>query len=211
MKKLCRIAWIIPLLVSCTQHSVSSAKQFSAWINDESNGCKVSKEVNGMILEVKYLPPAFIALKDLETSQSPRVTFDSLYNSYQYSTTFLLTFKPKDQEKGPDVMYKDVPDYKAYVERSMTLNFDLESKLMLKTDKDEYKPVLSSLENTYGLSKGRSVYMVFTAKARKEELDQAAFYDLVYTDDIYDLGILHFMFDYRSIKKHLPEVNIHHS
>lgn len=213
IKKKLLIVGLLPLLMmGCSSQSVvSSAKSYSSWLNNEKNGCKVTKEVNGMVLEIKYLPPSFLALKDLESAQETGASYDSLLNAYQYSTTFLITFKPKDEENGQDVMFKDVTNYKEYIERSMTLNFDLESKINLKTNAGEYKPVLSSLENTYGLSKARNIYMVFTAKDKKNELIDADYFDLTYSDDIYSLGILHFIFDYKTIKKHLPIVDIKHS
>ncbi|MBS1636296.1 MAG: hypothetical protein JST26_10290 [Bacteroidetes bacterium] len=189
---------------------VSTVQEYSTWLNQKENGYIQEKEAGGMILQVKYLPATYLALKEFETKKG-MLSFDSLLSAYKYSTTFLLSFRPKDAEKGEDVMLKDVTDYSEYVERSMTLNFDLESRLELKTSTDNYKPVLSSLENTYGLSKGRSIYMVFTAKTQRDELQKASYYDLVYTDDIYNLGILHFMFDLPAMQKHEPQIKLHHS
>ena len=190
---------------------VSSAQEYAEWINQEENGFIQQKEVNGMVIQVKYVPATYLALKDFELRQNKNQTLDSLLKAYKYSTTFLFDFLPKDSQNGQDIMYRDVKDYKEYVERSMTLNFDLESKIELKTDKGVYRPVLSSLENTYGLSKGRRVYLVFTGKEKKDELLNAKFYDLVYTDDIYNLGILHFNFDLSTMHEHEPTLKQPHS
>lgn len=197
------------LLAGChSPATVSSSRQFAEWLNDDKNGCLIKKQVNGMVVEVKYLPPSFSALKELESGQY-KANYDSLLRDYCYSATFLVSFRPADDKEGQDVMYRNVNNYQEYIERSMTLNFDLESKIKLEASGTEYRPVLSSLENTYGLSKGRTVYMIFSAKEKKNELPEADTFDFVYEDDIYQLGILHFVFDHRHIREQLPQVNIH--
>ena len=191
----------------CKKMSISSSIEYNNWLNNIDNGCKVSKEVNGMIIEVKFLPSNYLALKEAESLGNLN-SYDSLLKSYKDSNTFLFTFKPKEGHKGDDVMFKNVADYKDYIERSLELNFDLESKITLKTKNDSYSPVLSSLENTYGLTKGRRVYIVFTEKTPQKELQKSPVFDLIYTDDIYDLGILHFTFDNKKIKENLPQIEL---
>lgn len=160
-----------------------------------------------MIIEIKYLPSTYLALKELN-EKSNQLEFDSLLKTYQNSTSFLLTFKPKEGHKGDDIMFKNVANYKEYIERAVDLNFDLENKLVLKTNVGNFTPVLSSLENTYGLTKGRQVYIVFADKNIKNEINNASVFDLVYTDDTYNLGILHFTFDFEKIKKNSPIIDL---
>ncbi len=193
-------------LSSCQSNLVKNTHEFNQWLSNPENGCKIKKEVNDMIIEVKLLPPSYLALKEME--QSNGLKFDSLLSVYKNSTTFLMSFKPKEGHKGDDVMYKNVISYKEYVERALELNFDLESKVVLKSSNREFKPVLSSLENTYGLTKGRQVYIVFTDNVSKEELQNEDSLDFIYTDDEFKLGILHFEFDYNSIKNNLPKIDL---
>ncbi|MCE3227868.1 MAG: hypothetical protein K0S32_2419 [Bacteroidetes bacterium] len=209
MIRLLKFPFLVLILAftCCKNKSISTASEYNNWLNDPENHCKLSREVNGMIIDVKYLPENYLALKE---SEGDRNKFDSLSETYKGSTTFLISFKPKEGHKGDDVMFRNVEDYKAYIERSLELNFDLESKIVLKTTGDSYAPVLSSLENTYGLTKGRQVYLVFTEKTSKEEIKKSDVLDFIYTDDIYQLGILHFTFDHKTIRKSLPQIELNH-
>lgn len=192
---------------TCGNKTVSNHIEYNKWLSNSENGCKVIKEVNGMIIEVKYLPINYLALKELDANRTTQ-QFDSLVKIYQYSTTFSITFKPKEGHQGNDVMFDGISDYKGYIERAMELNFDLESKIKLNANNQTYSPVLSSLENTYGLTKGRQVYLVFADKTQKGELEKSSTIDLVYADETYNLGILHFTFDYNAIKKNLPKIDL---
>ena len=207
MKRISLLVSVTIIFAGCKQSTVSTAHEYSEWFNKEENGCKVVRTVNNMNITVKLLPASFLALKEFESSQG-KTTFEHLYDQYKDSKTFLISFNPDDQEKGADVMYKDVANYKEYVERSLTLNFDLESKIKLEAGKKEYTPVLSSLENTYGLSKGRDVYMVFAPTENRDELDKAPYFDFIYSDDLYQLGTLHFVFDNNKINSSLPGVQL---
>jgi hypothetical protein len=201
------IASLALIFTGCKNTTVSHAIEYNEWLNKSENACKVSKEVNGMIIDVKLLPQNYLALKESETKDGYN-KYDSLLKTYEHSTTFLLTFKPKEGHKGNDVMFEGVENYSDYIERSTELNFELESKIVLKTNKGSFAPVLSSLENTYGLTKGRQVYLVFADKNLKNEIQNSDLLDLVYTDDIYNLGILHFTFNYEKIKRNLPQLDL---
>lgn len=199
------LLFLMSLSTACGRKTVNDVHEYQAWLASKENPCKVSRRVGDMLISMKYLPPEFLALKDYEHSQR-RLNYDSLLNTYQHSVTFLMTFETTKGQEGEDVMYKDLGDYKEYVERSMTLNFDLESRVQLKGGFGSCYPVLSSMENTYGLSKGRDVYLVFSSREKDYDLYTQSSWDLVYEDDIYQTGILHFTYNYPEIKKQLPEI-----
>lgn len=195
------------LLQACSGKKVSNAEDYSMYLNNEANGFKKSKKVGDMLISVKYLPVDFLALKDLDSDKNKK-KYDSLINSYKSSTTFLLSFQTIKGQSGEDVMTKGIENFEQYVERTMTLNFDLESKTKIVVNNKEYTPVLSSLENTYGLSKSRNVYLVFADPSLNKELANANRVDFVYSDDLYNVGILHFGFDKKLLDKNLPQVDI---
>lgn len=195
------------LFQGCSPSTMHTAKEYNAWLNNPENHCKVSKKVGNMVISMKYMPPQFLALKEYE-STNRLLNYDSLLSSYEHSVTFLMSFETKQGQEGEDVMYKDLASYKEYLERSMTLNFDMESKVQLQGSFGSCYPVLSSLENTYGLSKGRDVYLVFSSKEKAYDLMKEAYWDLVYQDDIYQTGILHFIFTPPVLKDKLPEITL---
>jgi hypothetical protein len=195
------------LLAACKPSSIHTTREYQSWLNQSENQCKVSKKVGDMLISVKYLPVNFLALKEYEQSDK-KLSYDSLLNVYRHSVTFIMTFETTKKQEGEDVMYKDLSNYKEYVERSLTLNFDLESKVQLKGNFGSCYPVLSSMENTYGLSKGRDVCLVFSSKEAAYDLMEEPYWDLVYEDDIYHTGILHFTFNYPELSKKLPLITL---
>ncbi len=195
------ISWVC--LTACSTSHVKNSTEYLQWLNDEHNECCVTRVVNFMKVKVKYLPSQYLALKEYEAS-GKKLNYDSLVNYYQQSESFLVSFAPNDLEKGNDVMFDGISNYQEYVERVFTMNFDLESKFKLKTETEEYKPVLTSFENTYGLSKSRDVSIVFASKSKQQPLNASAYLDVSYNDEIYELGILHFVFNIKGIKKALP-------
>lgn len=149
-----------------------------------------------MELTMKYLPPEYLLCKELKDHPSyTQQQSDSLKEAFYHTHTFLMTIGP-DEEKGNkgDVMTSGVSSYREYVEKVMNMNFAMEDRIVLKVGEDEYKPVLSTLENTYGLKNSRNIILVFAPSKNKDELNQKQDMDLVYTDDLFGMGILHFGF-----------------
>jgi hypothetical protein len=86
-------------------------------------------------------------------------------------------------------MYRGVGNYQAYKRRVMDLNFNLDRYVRLRDGEKEVKPLLHTLENTYGATEGRSLYLVFeNAAAGGSTLD------FVFSDEILGTGISHFRF-----------------
>jgi len=206
--KTCFFCLLIIFCSSCGKE-ISTLSEFNSFVSDSENGLKVSKSVNGVLISVIYTPPEYISLKEMELHGfKGKEKYDSLLNNNKASASFLMIFGP-DESKGnkDDIMYTGLKNFKEYVERAMTLNFDLEQQITLSTEENDYLPVLSSLENTYGLSKDRKINIVFTSLKEQKNLKEAMKYDFIYSDETYDVGILHFEFDKEKIEENLPEIN----
>ena len=200
---------VIAVVFCCScGKKISSVNEFNSFINDAKNGLKISKSVNGVTLSVIYTPPEYLTLKEMESNNyKGKEKYDSLLANNKASASFLMIFGPDEsKENKDDIMYKGLKNFKEYVERAMTLNFDLEQLVTLNTGSNNYLPVLSSLENTYGLSKDRKVNIVFSSIKGQKKLSEETKYDFVYEDETYDIGTLHFEFDKKEIEKNLPEI-----
>ncbi len=200
---------LLNLLVGC-KGKVATVNDLKSWINNPKQGLVASKSVNGVKVNIHYLPPQYNALKEMEsTGLTGKASYDSLLLQQQKVATFLMVLAP-DEDKGTkgDIMYKDIQNFKQYVERSLTLNFDLENQIELKTDKGEYKASLSSLENTYSLTNDRKINFVFTPTTKEDELTLAKEYDFIYNDESFGLGTLHFYFNKKEIEASLPEITV---
>ncbi len=199
------VALLIILFSGC-EKKIHSLKEFNEWINNTDHGYKISKSVNGVIVTMIYTPPEYIALKKMETNGlTGKITYDSLLKENELSAAFIMVFGPDESEGNTnDIMYDGLKTFKEYAERALTLNFDMENKVELRINQLSYAPVLSSLENTYGLSKDRKVNLVFAPQSVKTELAAATDFDVVYSDETFGLGILHFYFNKKEIARHLP-------
>jgi hypothetical protein len=189
------------LLSSCTQKSVNSFEEYLAWLNDESNGLVMSKEAGGIIIKVKQLPSNYLAYQDLMNSQEiDKNIVDSVINSYDKSITFLMTIGVDGDVKKGDIMYQGVKNYEEYKQQLYQLNFDIENDISLDIEGKIYKPVLSHLENVYGLTDSRNITIVFVPETEEEQSFYMAEEILfTYDDELFDTGINHFTFNREDI------------
>jgi hypothetical protein len=195
-KLLCYALLFIAALTGCTgRKETDSVQQYLSWINDPEAGLVQRRQVNNLLLSVKYLPPQYLASRDRDLSPEGK---DSMARYYSESKAFLLTITPlaaPDKEPGKsDVMFYDLKDFQEYKQRSHTMNFEMEEYVKLIAGNRTYHPVLSSLENTYGLEEGRNVYLVFSDDQRGKELNAAAELDIVFNDELFSTGLNHFVF-----------------
>jgi hypothetical protein len=192
---------------SCNKKT-ATLHQYGNFISDTENGYKISKSVNDVLVSVIYLPPEYISLKQMKNLDfKNQLQYDSLLAINKCSPTFIMVFAP-DETRGNknDIMYDGISNFKEYTQRALTLNFDLEKNVKLLINEQNYTPVLTSLENTYGLTKDRKVNIVFAPKHYKNEFEQATAFDFVYTDEIFGVGTLHFYFDKKNLAVIIPEI-----
>ena len=192
------------LLFSCKRQQVNSVSYYSKWINNPDNGLFITRKINGLQLSIKYLPSEFLEYKDREGNESAHLE----QNDYKNTLTFLMTIGP-DEEKGNknDIMFDEISSYKEYTERLLALNFEIDKNITLKTRDLELKPVLSNLENTYGLSKNRSIVIAFApTDEQRKKIEKADELEFTYSDELFDMGTMHFNFSGSDIN-HLPYIS----
>lgn len=192
---------------ACKHGKINDATQYLKWINDEAHGLVKTKYVNGMELKIKYFPPQFSAY--MEWKDMPRYTAhqrDSLVGLYKNNVTFMLSIGPDERKaKGGDIMFQNVSNYKEYAERTHTMNFEMEEFITLEIGDQKYRPVLSSMENVYGLDAKRNIILVFAPSEKNDShLKNAEKMDFVYADELFELGVNHFVFNRKDINN-IPE------
>ncbi|MGB0522467.1 MAG: hypothetical protein ACPGJS_05880 [Flammeovirgaceae bacterium] len=202
------IAFLLCLLIGC-RHTIGSAADFQQWLSQEENGLIQQKKSNNLALTAKYLPPQYLALRDLSAFEHPsKAVYDSLLETYTHSLTFLLTISPnKTKQAAGDIMYRGIKDYLAYKERVSQLNFGIKKYIRLHTKNKTFKPVLAAFDNTYSLVEHRSVYLVFTEDELESGFLDGEELDLVFNDEIFQTGINHFKFKREDILN-IPSIKI---
>lgn len=202
--KVYKLTWLsilIPILLSCGRNEISSYEEYVKWLNDEENGLVMNKKVDGITIKLKYMPSDYLAYQDLSGEKSiNKSAIDSIVSGYQKSLTFLMTLGVDGKMKKGDIMYQDISNYEEYKQKLYAMNFEVEQLTILTLGDKKYKPVLSSLENVYGLTDSRNITLVFVPDTENEK----SFYTsdkvlLSYDDEIFNTGINHFTFNREDI------------
>lgn len=183
-----------------TPEYLDNVEVYLRWLNNPQNGLVRSKTVNGFSLTVKYLPPDYLACRELADGKEYSAAYkDSIRSIYNQGMSFLLRIAPDEESHSSDIMFWNARNYQEYKERFLNLNFTISEYIALKTDRGKYNPVLSNLENVYGLTPGRNLQFVFVDEQHPNGLKEAAFFDFIFTDEIFDTGINHFVFSREDI------------
>ena len=196
---------LMSLIGQSCERKLKDIGSFYKWINDPENGMVKSASAGGVKVTLKYLPPEYLVYQQIEEEGMKGSKIDSLLNAQKYSKVFLMTIGPAETGSG-DIMYKELDNYKQYKERVLQMNFDMASYLEIHAGTSIYKPMLSTMENTYSTSESRNIYMVFIDdKKQKGDLINAKELELVFQDELFQSGINHFVFNKKEMD-HLPEM-----
>ncbi len=181
---------LIPLLIGCSDSKMEfeGVSDYLAWNRNADYGLVKIKEINGFKVSARYLHPEYLALKECRIP-SP-AEYDSLLALYHDTYTFLLNIGPDHLSSG-DVMSASVSNYDEYQQLFHILNFQMDQLITLSSGNVENPPLNFSMENTYGLTDDRNIYLVFT----REESSLEAPVTLSFNAAIFGLGICNFQFD----------------
>lgn len=211
--KILRKSWILMmagifLMYSCSR--INSEHAYYRWLNAEKHHLFVTKTINGVSLSVKFLPPEYLAYKELNGRHPSKNVIDSTVNIYHHCITFLLTMKMENRDpetKTGDLMYKDITSPEQYDDRLQDLSFKMSEYVKLETELNTYTPVLHTFENTYGISAARSIYLVFALKDNNnDDLFTSENLDIVFDDHVFMTGISHFRFRRKDLDN-IPQLN----
>ncbi|MBK9288487.1 MAG: hypothetical protein IPN38_12575 [Flavobacteriales bacterium] len=170
-----------------------------AYANAPENGLVRSRDVQGIRTTVRLIPPQLEALRDRVTNATD---LDSAVKEQDRQLCFLVNLGPDGKHFNGDVMYSGAQSKEEFLQQAYDLNFNWEAMVSLRCGGRTYAPVLSSLENTYSLTKDRNVMLVFVP----ETSGDPAFYgseqlELVIADEHLGTGIQHFTFDRAALRK----------
>lgn len=195
------LIFIIFTLTSCSFFNKELVwNDYVKYINDEENGLVKKKYINHLELTMKYLPPAYLVHRELRDDTSFTVKQkDSILSLYSNNLTFVLSVNPDERDGDSpieDVLFYNLKSKEEYTQRMMHLNFEIKEDLeLICDDKIKYSPVLTNMENSYGLSKGRNITLVFTPLKTKDEFLKAKNITVSWNDEVFETGQHYFSFD----------------
>lgn len=181
-------------------HKELEWKDYVKYINNEDNGLVVKKYANHLEVALKYLPADYLVHRELENDTSfTSKQRDSILESYSHNLTFVLSINPDEREGESfieDVLFYDLKTKEAYTQRMMYFNFDIKHDIELSCDStSQYTPVITNMENNYGLSKGRNITIVFTPLKSKEEFKNSKTITVKWNDEVFETGLNYFKFN----------------
>lgn len=192
-------------LLSCTK-TFKSLEEYTGYLADETNGLLVTKTSGGLAFKMKYLPPEVLTLRELKKENSQDV--EKIMASYQDNFTFVLSIEPTpDAKQIEDIMYLGVASMEDYQERVHKMNFEFHHYLSIKIDDDLIYPVLTQMENSYSLEKGRRIILVFSNDQINQVVEQNQDLKIEYNDHVFLTGIHKFLFKSEDIKR-VPKLNL---
>ncbi len=151
---------------------------------------QVSKVISGFEVKMEYQPRHLLAPDTGSAKQNNDLNF-------------VLTIAPlKDyNDEYKATMFEKITKFEEYKDRVYNLNFEMDKLVEMSLDggSTAYVPVLFNTENTYGLTKEIKINVVFAPQKSAQEFTAAQELDLVFTDEIFDTGISHFVFDNHKI------------
>lgn len=184
------------LFGACSKELPRNVLGLQEYVAEPENGLVRSRTVEGIITTVKLIPPELNALREagnITDSCSTKLT--ELKTQYASQLYFVVNLASDGEKHTGDVMYTGVYDVEAFKQQAYDLNFAWDEMVKLRCGSTTYKPALSALENTYGLTKDRNVVIVFTPEGN-EDLDffSSQFIELEITNDLFGTGVQHFKF-----------------
>lgn len=198
MKWLIHITLITTLFSSCSSEEIfKSEASYNAALNNTDYGLVKTKTVNGIIMSVRYLPTDLLVLRELNNRTTvSQAELDSLRQQYVNSKTFVLTLTPDTNQTKADLMFGGVGSKEEYQEKVLKLNFGMDQYTSLHSLNAEYTPVLTNMENIYGLKASRDFNIVFVPRSVDEKLDYESSESLkfVFDDPYFKTGLNQFVF-----------------
>lgn len=199
------------VLIGCVSSSCNHSMEPSVylrWLNNPENGVVLSKKNNGFIVTVKYLPTDYFISKELIKTKDIAQA-DSIRSLYKDNVYFIMHIDndPEKIEESADIMFRDIHGYPDYAERVYNLNFSLEESIELKIGDATYNPVLTSLENHYGLDGGRNIIIVFSPQKKNQVLNLQEGAEFIYDDQTFGMGQTHFYYSAETFNN-IPDLAI---
>lgn len=166
------------LEVSCTKQKIQTADYLN-YIENKSNGLKVSKNIGEIDYTVQYKPLEYILLKENKNEDQQKRKED-LQGMQYYTLSYSLVNSRKDILKAGLNAKED------YYERVNYFSFGLQNDIYLVDGRDTMDCKLFNYVRSYGLSPKADFIMAFETNKDQTPHDKL----IVIEDKIYGGGII---------------------
>jgi len=201
MRDLITISLLV-ILTGCTPAPPTGAASSNGLWSGSENALTRIRVANGIRTSVTLVPPEQVAELEGDTWAPDTSAEQTATAAYAKQLYFVVNLATNDTSRKTDVMFNGVRDVTSFKEQAYDLNFGWDQRVKLRCGSHTYTPRLSTLENTYSLTKDRNIIIVFTPDGS----DDADFFssetiELEITNEIFRTGTQRFKFIRADLEK----------
>lgn len=185
------MALVIFLTTGCNKKS-ADVKSYMKYIADIDNGLVNVKEVDGMVVEVRYLTPEAMALNEIKDVNVEELKFRKTLAEYMGGVYFNISIKSKNNEHIYQTLSEDGIESTKLEEY---LSYKAQPDFYIVTGIDTAKCTLYSYSQTYALAKQFDIAVGFENKDSLLSKDKI----LEFNATRFNRGLLKFVFDKNDI------------
>lgn len=174
------------LIIAGCRSKTADVKGYLKYCSDMENGLVQQKEIDGLMVEVKYLSPEKMALNEIKSLTIDEARFEKVLNEYKGFTYFNVSVKSKDDGHIYQLLHGEgIDEYgtEAY------LNYKAQNDFYLITNGDTAKCVLYNYTQTYGLAKQFDIALGFENRDTINKHDRVLEFDA----DKFNRGLMKFV------------------
>lgn len=183
---------LLLLLIGGCSKPVLDAVEYRAWVEDESNGLKVSKTVGDIVFTLQHCPVDYLILRESEKTPSNE-QLAARRKELDGAEYYHLRIGTKNHS---DIMQYGNSSGEDLIRRSDELNFAFQQKIFLMAGNDTLPCAIYQFENSYGLSPDIVINLGFQTDPKTKGMSRELFID----EQLFGTGPLYLKINESAIK-----------
>lgn len=191
------------MLTGCSRQL--DAPEYIGYVQDNELFNK-SNQVGQFVLKTTWYPADYLALSELKNTPPDQLTGEVVREqSAAFADAIYIRFMISREDRE-NVMQYGVTSRQAYVSRQMYMENHMNDHLTMRCGQKEYRPLLVTLQRSYGMSPD-VMFMVVFPRPQPEEgaCDKLT---ITYTDPYYDLGTSSFEYNAKDLVEYKSRLRI---
>lgn len=185
------------LLTSCGKETLAP-KEYVKWVEDESNGLRITKQLDNFTFRLQYKPAAYMAIKQTRNTAG-KAELKKEIESFGEMQYYNLTIKAAS---GEELLSEGIGAEEEYYQRLQYYTSMVQDDITLIQGKDTLPCALAHFERNYGLSPENTLVLAF--ETPKQTNNTIADRTIVYNDQVLQTGPIQFLISGKDLAD-LPE------
>jgi hypothetical protein len=186
------------VLFSCTPSELTR-DEYIKFIEDESNGLKVSEAIGEFVFIVQYKPADYMALLEQRTAEIDKVQFLKTKEELSNLEQFNITIESKSGKA--EMLKTDIRNDQEYFRRIEYFTMEAEKDFKLITGYDTVSCGLYHFERSYDITPYSKIVLGFEKKISESKEDRL----ISFNESILGIGNINFRIKNKDIKN-IPQL-----